>query len=150
MARLAVFDSASQDPAGITTAYSAGYATAMRVRQGPLVFLAELVGPTSVQVDIDFGVSTDTTAPDPSDDTNWYKFVQPATGAAISTEFTIVPGRSLVDLSARLTDATSVVTWKGFIPPGPSWVRFRVKRTGSAVTTLRLWLANDTPNYISG
>lgn len=143
MTRITLFDSATQNPALITTTASEFAVPVAIGRSSPIVFFVDLAGPTSLQVDLSFAVSTDaSSAPDPYVETNWYNLVN-AAGAAISTEFTVTPGRSIIDLSAKLTDTASALVWKGWTPHGVSWARVRVKRTGSAVTTLKLVMVTD-------
>lgn len=150
MTRVDIFNTDSQNPALILTTYASGYAVAVpTARSFPLVFFSELAGPTSVQFDLSFGVSTvGNVAPDPADDTQWYGLVA-NDGTAISTESTVLPGRSIIDLSTKLTATAGALVWKGWVPQGVSWVRVRVKRTGSAVTTLKLTMVSDG-RYISG
>lgn len=149
MTRVTIFDSTVDDVADITNSYG-GFSVAVPIgRSSPLVVFSDLAGPTSLQFDISFGVSTDASnAPSAADDTQWYSLVE-ADGSAISTETSVTPGRQIVDLSTKLTATAGALVWRGWVPQGVGWIRIRLKRTGNPVTSLKFTLATDS-RYISG
>ena len=144
-----IFNSATDSVGSIGTSYVSATAAITKVwvvRPGPISLACVLAGPTSLEVEFSFAYGTSPNdKPAGSDDTLWHSLCN-ISGTAITTVPSFTPGTKIMDLSGKGLVNDGTMQWLGRVPPGVNWIRTRIKRTGSAVTSLVLKMLVDGPN----
>lgn len=166
MALLQLYDSLAA--ADIPAAYDSADATTriVRVSAGrPLTFYADLQGTSNISLDMAFApfseyadvTSPHTPTPPTSDDVNWYSLSSYLGGSFVVPPVIVFAGaaegvRSVVNTEDRDSvggAANQDAVWKGRVPLGAGWVRFRIFEAAPETTSFSLSLVVDSQNYIN-